>query len=342
MRKVFQNRQLGSVAMRRLGRRKIAGILTIALALILVLIVPLVVPNGISIASFEPTANPMYPITTNPSFEQGLNSWSISHGPNSTMEVVSGEGFTGSHSVYINAPPGDIMTNLFYLGNQTLPLDINTSTFFSFAMKYQGEQARSNSVSSLQVIIVVSYLDKWNIPVFIFVGNYSLPQQYTLVNETTIGIVLTKAATMNSTWQQYILQLGSDRMLNLYQQFLKSYGMTVVNSRPTDYFVTGFFIHPVNIICYLDDVGLYNSYPAVAKLVINKDTILPSNSILGWIKLNNATVYYTFSYGMVRDTYLIPVNIPVAAGMTFDISLQTLTGFSISEVFTVKNGPLVI
>src|SRR5579885_771663 len=118
--------------MRKLGKRKIAAILTIALAVILVLIVPLVIPDGISIASFEPTMNPIYPITTNPGFEQGMNSWSISRGPNSTMEVVSGEGFTGSHSIYINAPPGDIMTNLFYLGNQTLPLDINSSTFFSF------------------------------------------------------------------------------------------------------------------------------------------------------------------------------------------------------------------
>jgi len=327
---------------RSLGRRKTAGILATVLVIVLLLIIPLLIPNGIAIASFEPTMNPTVPLTTNPGFEQGLNSWSISDGPNSTMEVVSGEGFEGSHSLYINAPAGDIVTHLFYLGNQTLPLDINSSTFFSFAMKYQGESSAGKSVSSLQIILVMSYLDKWTIPVFIFVGNYSLPQQYTLINQTALGIVLTKAATMNSTWQQYILQLGSDRMLSLYQQFLKNYGLTVMDSRPTDYFVTGFLVHPVNIICYVDDIGLYNSYPAVAKLVISKSTILPSSSILASIELNNAPVYYRYSYGALEDTYLIPVNIPVVAGMTFNITLQTLTGFSISENFTVKNGPLAI
>ncbi|MEM0117309.1 MAG: hypothetical protein QXV32_02575 [Conexivisphaerales archaeon] len=327
---------------RILARNSLLIILAVIIALILATIAPLATPSSLSIASFQPSPNPMLPMTNNPDFEQGLASWSVSHGSNSTVEVVSGEGYSSSHSLYINAPANDVMTDLFYIGNQTLPLDINSSTFFSFAMKYVGPSQLSGSVPSLQVIIVVSYLDKWTIPVFVLVGNYSLPQQYTLVNQTTLGIALTKSATVNSTWQQYILQLGSDRMLSLYQQFLKTYGITVANSRPSDYFVTGFFVHPSNIICYLDDIGLYNSYPAVAKLVVAKSTLLPSDSILASISLNQMPVYYTFSYGALRDTYFVPVNIPVAAGMTFDIRLQTVTGFVLSENFTVKNGPLVI
>lgn len=326
----------------KLSKRKAIYLLSAALIVILLLVVPLAIPNSIAINSFEPTTNPMQPLTMNPSFEQGTSSWYIQEGKDSTVQLISGEGYSGSHSLYINSPPSDTQTMIIYAGNQTLPLDINSSIFFSFAMKYAGSYAASNSISSLQIVILISYQGKYPIPLLIFVGNYSLKQNYTLINQTSQGIAMIKSATLNSTWQQYILQLGTQRMIGLYQQFLKIYGLNVMNSSPADYFVTAFLIHPLNIICYLDDVGFYTSYPAAAKIVISKSTILPSNMLISSIKLDQSPVYYQFEYGILKDTYLIPVNLPVAEGITFNLVIQTNTGFMISENFTVTSGPIVI
>lgn len=323
-------------------KRKLLLIVFVLLLVLLTVGVPSILPGSVTISSFSPTPNLTYPLTSNPSFEDGQSSWLISAGQGSTLSIVLGHARTGNHSLYINAISSDTTTDLFYTGNQTLPVNLNSSILFSLSMQYVGAPSPRGQVSSLQIIIMLQYLGRWPVPVYVLLGNYSLPQQYTLVNQTSIGIVLTKRATMNQTWQQYIIQLGSQRMLTLYQQYLRLYNISATSNSVTDYFITGFFIHPVNIICYLDDVGLYNAYTSIAFLTLNKLTILPSSLLISSLTVNSQPVLSSYSYGLFSDRYVIPIDLPVGAGIVFNVRLQTITGSTVSENITVRNGPVII
>jgi hypothetical protein len=327
----------------RVPRRFGIAFAALALFLLLVLGVPLLLPDNLSIGSVTLSQNQLNPLTDNPSFESGYQSWGIARSGNTSIAVVVSSAYSGAHSLFMSSDMVDHGSAVVYSNNQTLPINLNSSTVFSLALKYVQQVSQAGDPSSLQTALTLSYLGKYTIPVFILIGNLTVPPNVTRTAMTTSGIVMTLSSSPGPNWRQFMLQLASPRMVTLYQQFLlQIFGLNVTSAQPTDFFLTGILLHPDNIICYIDDVGVYNALPAVAQLELNKLTPFPSTSLLAGIYLNSTQVSFSYNYGLLKDSFLLPVDYPLAQGMTLVFQTRSVLGATSQDTVTITSGPTAI
>ncbi len=316
--------------------------LPIALILLLVFVLPLSVPGGISVSSATLYSNAVVPLTANPSFEQGTNSWLLQKGSTPSITITSGNALSGSHAVFISAAAGDNVTSLKYNNGSTLPVNLNTSMVFSLGMKYEGK-VNATQPSFLDAVLTVSYQNLYNITVIVVFANSSVYGNQTGIVPTVDGTSLVKQISPGGGWQTYVLQLATQRMITIYQKFLAfKYGYTTTDSNPSHYLLESFYIHPSNTICYLDDVGIYNMMPARLVLTVSKLTPLPSDMMIRAISVNGSSAAYSYSYGTSTDTYTVWLNMPVVVGSSYDIRAATMTGSSLGYDLVVQKGPASI
>ncbi|MDG6934205.1 MAG: hypothetical protein JRN68_05865 [Nitrososphaerota archaeon] len=317
-------------------------VLIVALAALLVLGIPVLTPYAVSVSGVTVGSNPMSPLTTNPSFESGYSSWQYSVGSGSAMNIVTSSSFTGTHSLYINAGPNDTSTQLIYANNQTLPIDLNQSTVFYMTVKYTGG-APSGQLSRLDVALFISYQDIHPVVLVIALGNLSIPSGTTLTTESGIGIEMYRNMLPGPSWQQYVLQLSTPRMLKLYEQSIyRLYGINATGSQPSDYFLTGLLIRPYNINCYLDDVGIFTEGPAPVQVTISKLTPLPSSQLIRGLYVNSTALNYSYSYGAFSDGYSSAIYLPMVNGLTLQFSVVTITGYESLRTLTIVGAPNAI
>ncbi|MEM0286882.1 MAG: hypothetical protein QXG05_01755 [Nitrososphaerota archaeon] len=327
--------------MQRSKRTRTIFAITIVFIILVLYSLPLIIPSGIAISSISLKGNPDIALTSNPSFENGLASWSVRLFNSSYVAVSSGQALSGVHSLFINAAPQDTGTAIIYGNSSTLPIVLSDSIVYSFSVYYNGSGETAQS-SALDSVITISYQGRYNISLLVFVTT-SGPTNGTEIRMTTLGISLVRGITPESSWQTFILQLGTPRMIQLYQEFLhQQYGINALPSL-SYYFVMGFYVHPNDIICYLDDVGLYNIFPATMDISVSKASPFPSNSYLKGIFVNGLNVeVYSYKYGLLSDSYAIQLAIPLVKGLSISIQLLTVSGVRQVYNYTITSGPISI
>jgi hypothetical protein len=172
------------------------------------------------------------------------------------------------------------------------------------------------------------------IPVTIIISNFSLFQNATVdsVNGTS-GIIMLRGARSYDIWTTYELQLGTQRVASLIRDYLQlEYNLTVLPVA-LPLFVEGFALHALNADAYFDNVGLFNVAEAMATVTLSKSTILPASTLGMTVTLNGTQISALDSYGLLSDSLIFPLTIPLAYGLTIRIFVQTGWGtLSASDV----------
>jgi len=320
------------------GRLRIALLLFIVLSIVIIGLIgaPFVFSFSITRVTFQP--NVFVPITSNGGFEQDDGSWLYNVSSGAAASIVSGTSSSGSKSLYLRDPGAG--TFVLYNNNIThvLPLAINQSTAFGLDLLYKGSAAPTGS-GSVWVILFISWrLDKV-VPVTVVLGNYSGFVDYTFDNVTVpAGVIMFRGVRAADVWTSYDLQLGTPRLRNLVANYLlRLYGVALSPSDPL--YINAFLIKPVNVEAYVDNVGVYNVQRATASLSLSKPTLLPSTVYGANIYVNGSIVpAYDYSYGLTVDTFVFPLDLPLAFGADFRIIVQTTVGLAAVDA-RITQGP---
>lgn len=295
---------------------------------------PLVAPFSIEKVSFS--SNTFNAITPNGGFELNDNSWSIAGGTPGIAQFVTGGAESGSRSLYIGDPGQSISVWYNDTAARVLPLLINSSTSFGFDLLYKGP-AVAEGTSSVWLTLFLSWRLNPNdtFPLTMVLGNFSAytDSTYDSVNASAGVIMLRGLRTVNS-WTSYELQLGTPRVDNLIKGYLLDNSSTLYNQGDPIY-VLGFRLAVDNADAYLDNVALYNVEPSIAKVTLDKSTLLPS-WLLGYtVSVDGVIQNYTESYGPTADTVTISLDIPMAYNATYLVMIQT--GWGTSTYTTTLN-----
>lgn len=324
------------------SKRFYIAVLAVTLAALLVLGVPVLTPDAVYISNVVVGPNPMQPITANPDFNLGYQSWQYSVGHGSALNVITSAAYTGSHSLYIDVAPNDTATQLLYSNNQTLPIDLNQSMVFYTVLK-DGGGVPGGELSRLDLILFISYKDVRPIIVLVTLGNVSVPQGMTLSRATPLGIEMYRYLQPSSSWQQFVLQLTTPRMISLYQQTLYlAYGINATGSTASDYFLTEFLVHPYNINCYIGELGIFSVGPAPVQVTVSKLTPLPASWLLKGLYVNSTQVNYGFQYGGLSDSYTFLLYIPMANGINLQFGAVTVLGYESVRSVNITSAPVAI